>query len=45
MREKGVGVLEEGDQDDPVVDPIDEKEGQSWRIEKWERACQRYGAK
>lgn len=26
MREKRIGVLKEGDQDDPMVDPVDEKE-------------------
>ena len=39
--EEGIGVLKEGDQDDPVVDPIDENEGQGWKIEKWERTHQR----
>ena len=28
--QEGVGVLEEGDQDDPVIDPIDENKGEGW---------------
>ena len=41
MWKKGIGVLKECDQDDPVVYPVDEKEGQRWRIEKWKRTYQR----
>ena len=41
VREEGIGVLEEGDQNDPVVDPTNEKRGQRWRIERWQRTCQR----